>query len=283
MDDLDSSSDWIDCMDMEHDLLEVDIRSRSFLPNGSSWSVTHRDPAWTSGKLVLEKDNPFATLNISNTKVLDNQESRQPCSLCCKSRKFFCYSCYLPLASIKHLIPSVELPVQIDIVKHPGEVEGKSTAVHAPILAPGHVKIHLFPNIPDYSNERALLVFPGKDSKSLDQICDDISKRGSSEHSFPYTKIVFIDSTWNQCRKICEDDRIKNLPRVVIESRQSMFWRYQRGKPREYLATIEAVYYFCVEYDKVVVGREYHGQYDDMLFFFKFMYQKIHQLYSDDE
>ena len=80
----------------------------------------------------------------------------------------------------------------IFIVKHPGEVEGKSTAVHAPILAPGHVKIHLFPNIPDYSKERAILVFPGSDSKSLVQICDEISTTESSEQYFPYTKIVFI-------------------------------------------------------------------------------------------
>eukprot|EP00092_Neocalanus_flemingeri_P002999 GFUD01003208.1.p1 GENE.GFUD01003208.1~~GFUD01003208.1.p1 ORF type:complete len:282 (+),score=66.40 GFUD01003208.1:51-896(+) len=280
---VEADSGWIDCMDMETDLLEVDIqRSRSFLPN-AKWAVTHRDPAWTSGKLVLEKENPFSTLNISNTEILNEQDERQPCTLCCKSRKFFCYSCHLPLASTKDHIPTVKLPVQIDIVKHPGEVEGKSTAVHAPILAPGHVKIHLFPDIPDYSKERALLVFPGKDSKSLEQICDNISISGtkSSEHSFPYDKIVFIDSTWNQCRKICDDIRINSLPRVVIESRQTMFWRTQAGKPKEYLATIEAIYYFCVDYNRVVLGKQYEGEYDNILFFFKFMYQKIHELYSE--
>ena len=40
---------------------------------------------------------------------------------------------------------------QIDIVKHPGEIEGKSTAVHAKLLAPDHVNIHIYPDIPDYS------------------------------------------------------------------------------------------------------------------------------------
>ena len=33
-----------------------------------------------------------------------------------------------------------------------------------------------------------------------------------------------------------------------------MFWRYQVGKPKEYMATIETVYYFCVKYHKVVLG-----------------------------
>jgi len=274
--------DWLNTMNMEHDLLQVDIRSRSFLPK-KEWSVTHRNPAWTSSKLVLEKNNPFTSLNISSTAVLDNQSERQPCSHCNKSRKFFCYSCNLPLPAIKDLIPRVELPIHIDIVKHPGEVDGKSTAVHAPILAPGQVKIHIFPDIPEYSPEEAILVFPGKDSRSLEEICELSRSRNlqqNPEQSFPYTKIVFIDSTWNQCNKICEDRRVAGLPRVMIESRNTMFWRYQVGKPKEYLATIEALYYFCVDYHKVVVGKEYMGEYDNMLFFFKFMYQKIHQLYE---
>jgi len=282
----DTVEGWIDCMNMEHGLMEVDIspdlRSRCFKPNGSSWSKPGPNPAWTSSKLVLEKENPFATLNISNTSLLDKESKRQACSLCHKSRKFFCYSCHLPLASTKDLIPIVKLPVLIDIVKHPGEVEGKSTAVHAPILAPGQVKIHIYPDVPDYTKEKAILVFPGEQSKSLEQICEEIDKDNSVEHSsFPYTKIVFIDSTWNQCRKICDDERISSLPRVMISSRNTMFWRYQKGKPKEYLSTIEAVYYFCVDYRKVVLAKDHNGEYDNLLFFFKFMYEKIHELYTN--
>ena len=33
--------------------------------------------------------------------------------------------------------------------------------------------------------------------------------------------------------------RLSALPRVELEPRQTMFWRHQKGKPREYLATIE--------------------------------------------
>ena len=74
-----------------------------------------------------------------------------------------------------------------------------------------------------------------------------------------------------------------------------MFWRHQKGKPKEYLATIEvqkfsykkydlfffqAIYYFMVDYHKVISEKPYNGEYDNLLFFFKFMYEKIHQLYS---
>ena len=35
-----------------------------------------------------------------------------------------------------------------------------------------------------------------------------------------------------------------------------------------------------VDYHKVILEKPYNGEYDDLLFFFKFMYEKIHQLYS---
>ena len=97
-------------------------------------------------------------------------QERQPCDICHKSRKFFCYSCHVPLASIRDLIPRLELPVKVDVVKHPGEVEGKSTAVHAKLVCPTSVDIHIYPNCPDYREERALLVFPGPESRTLEQL-----------------------------------------------------------------------------------------------------------------
>ncbi len=37
---------------------------------------------------------------------------------------------------------------------------------------------------------------------------------------------------------------------------------------------------FLVDYHQIVMGKEYDGEYDNMLFFFKFMYDKIHELYD---
>ena len=128
--------------------------------------------------------------------------------------------------------------------------------------------------------DKAVLVFPGKESKGLDQFQNCDSTDGCVETEFPFTKIVFIDSTWNQCHKICQDERIQSLPQIMIHSRQTLFWRYQSGKPKEYLSTIEAIYYLCVDFQRYVVNRTYEGQFDNLLFFFKFMYEKIHQLYS---
>ena len=61
-----------------------------------------------------------------------------------------------------------------------------------------------------------------------------------------------------------------------------MFWRNQAGKPKEYLATIEAIYYLCQDYHECILGKQYQGEYDNLLFFFKFMYEKLLELYSDN-
>lgn len=44
--------------------------------------------------------------------------------------------------------------MKIDIIKHPNETDGKSTAIHAKILAPGDVTIYTYPCIPDYDKDK---------------------------------------------------------------------------------------------------------------------------------
>lgn len=45
---------------------------------------------------------PFRHLKITNAQVLDTIEGRETCSRCYKSRKFFCYSCCLPVIAEKY-------------------------------------------------------------------------------------------------------------------------------------------------------------------------------------
>ena len=54
-------------------------------------------------------------------------------------------------------------------MKCPKEVDGKSTAIHAKVIAPGDVRIFTYPDMPKYlttsdddnSNEVVLFLFPG--------------------------------------------------------------------------------------------------------------------------
>jgi len=270
----------------EVNLIESDVRPQShgFLPakppGDTGWSIQHGSP-YQSEKLVLSQDNPFQGLKIAETSAVNLQPEREACPKCCKSRKYFCYSCYVPIESLDKVFPKVNLPIKIDVVKHHREVEGKSTAVHAVVLAPEDVTMYTFPDIPDYSQEKALLVFPNNTSKSLQEIVESTCMQNvENEQSFPFTKIVFIDSTWNQCYGMLQDPRLTALPTVKISSRNTIFWRYQKGKPKDFLATIEAIYYFLVDFHNIALRKNYLGEYDNILFLFKFMYEKIHELYD---
>lgn len=52
---------------------------------------------------------PFEGLQISDNSVLNELAGRHPCPNCGKSRKFFCYNCYVPIAELKGSIPQVKV------------------------------------------------------------------------------------------------------------------------------------------------------------------------------
>ncbi|XP_044726656.1 tRNA-uridine aminocarboxypropyltransferase 1 isoform X2 [Chrysoperla carnea] len=287
----------------------------------------------------LIDEDPFLYLKIEDTSILDSIDSRRPCTKCCKSRKYFCYTCYVPVQDLQGKLPVVKLPFKIDIIKHKHEIDGKSTAIHASILAEQDVTIYTYPDIPDYDAEdisKTVLIFPSNDALNIEQLFmkqlnspefqqpslatipkgynrSTLLKNRictSNEHKIdpiaynldklPIDRAVFIDSTWHQSKGIYKDDRIKRLQCVALQNRVSQFWRHQKNSPRWYLATIEAIHQFCVEmhinawgFNKnyypadrlnsvhsTVLPSGYNGQYDNLLYFFKYMHGKIHLYYN---
>lgn len=231
-------------------------------------------------------ENPFSGMHIADTKFLKEVQGRSSCTVCGKSRKFFCYHCYVPVAALQDKLSYVRLPIKIDIIKHKNEIEGKSTAIHAAILAPEDVTIYTYPDIPDYREEEgAVLIFPTPDAVTVAGLCsgkfpqvkdnyglprghhigtllhcrltditteqspssEEDSKRQLLELKLPVQKAVFIDSTWSQCRGIYKNEKVACLRTVVIQNRISQFWRHQKNSPRWFLATIEAVHQFLIE------------------------------------
>ncbi|XP_039214685.1 tRNA-uridine aminocarboxypropyltransferase 1 isoform X1 [Crotalus tigris] len=256
------------------------------------------------------QETPFDNLCLTSQAVLERaqKQGRSKCPRCHSSRMFYCYSCYVPVETVPvEDIPIVKLPLKIDIIKHPNETDGKSTAVHAKLLASEDVTIYTYPCIPDYEEmqHEIALIFPGPNSISISNIplslqakCkmdtkgllaepapksakwDPSHNSIMSEDKLPKSgnalkKIVFIDSTWNQTNKIITDARLQGLLQIELKSRKTSFWRHQKGKPETYLSTIEAIYYFLVDYHKEVLKEKYDGQYDNLLFFFSFMYRLI--------
>lgn len=133
--------------------------------------------------------------------------------------------------------------MKIDIIKHPNETDGKSTAVHAKLLAPDSVSIYTYPCIPEYEgrDHEVVLVFPGPQSISIKDVSFHLQKRIESKSrdkvddlDMPPRKlmrtkaeegcergnesvgkgpelkrVVFIDSTWSQTNQITSDERLR--------------------------------------------------------------------------
>jgi hypothetical protein len=154
--------------------------------------------------------------------------------------------------------------------------------------------------------------------ENVDDILSDKSKEKSAPEkeytldNLPFKRAVFIDSTWKQCRGIYKDPRINSLKSCIIQNRITKFWRTQKGAPNWYLSTIEAIHQFLLEvhinawgisqkyYDECLddlqldksfippekiiedpgdsLEKPYSGQYDNILFFFSFLYSLIHSL-----
>lgn len=222
-------------------------------------------------------------LKISSFETLLEVKDREKCPKCNKSRKYFCYNCYIPMKNIEASIPKVNLPIKVDIIKHVKELDGKSTAVHAKVLSPHDVTIYTFPSFPEYDESECILVFPSDDAKCLEDIymngtCisdSDTDEPKTKRHKTRIQRAVFIDSTWNQVKEIMRDDRLSKLPRVRIPDKKTLFWRPQKGKPDTFLATIESIYYFVKEFSQVYGCESNDSNLDDILYFFMFFYSQL--------
>jgi DTW domain len=301
---------------------------------------------------------PFPSLKVDDSSQLFEADERFTCSVCKKSRKFFCYSCSEPRP--ESIIPHVNLPITIDIIKHKNELVGKSTSSHARLVSRENVQIYQYPKIPQYTEEdQAILIFVSpravnmkslfKGHKSLklkknfghttgqippvlltrnlseivdEEMLDDFEdntnfKQDYTLENLPIKKAVFIDSTWTQCRGMFKNKKLANMPCLVIQNRETKFWRPNGpGCPSWFLATIEAIHQFIFEFhvfawgieksyfdnclqdlqlistdwipkEKIIESAEkwkdqkdsmmlpYNGQYDNLLYFFSFVYALV--------
>ncbi|KAG0295816.1 DTW domain-containing protein 1 [Linnemannia gamsii] len=181
--------------------------------------------------------SPFSQFNISSTDVLDTIEKAR-CPDCNKNVRYFCNRCLKLVNCTPGAIPQLKLPIKLDVIKHEQERDGKSTALHAKILAPDDVEVYAWKDMPKYENvDRLLLLFPSPGAKQLSEI-DPAS----------FDKLVVIDGTWEQANKMSKSDSpLLRMKRVTIAPHETLFWRHQR-KASDHLATIEAIYFFLREY-----------------------------------
>uniref|UniRef100_A0A915AVA2 tRNA-uridine aminocarboxypropyltransferase 1 n=1 Tax=Parascaris univalens TaxID=6257 RepID=A0A915AVA2_PARUN len=208
-------------------------------------------------------------LKLSSVSALDGL-TKQMCPCCSRKRMFFCYDCRLYMCGIEKLAPVLKLPVSVDIIKHPREKNGKSTALHCLLIAPTSTRLFDAPNVCDYRSaedrQNTVLVYPSKGAISIEKF---ISRNG------PIQRFVFLDATWFQVGGLRILPQIEELQTVVLKSYKTQYWRPQKGYSDEHLATIEAIYYAIREAFEASTSQPYEGQFDDLLFWFFYFRSKV--------
>ena len=162
----------------------------------------------------MEEPKIFERLLLDSHTTLENAE-RMQCPGCSSYRKYFCYECCIPLVPD---FPHVNLPLKAIILKCKKEPRSKSSVVVLNVLCPETSEIidclgeddsvPLFP-------EGTILMFPGKNSKSLQEF--------STEELLSFKSLVFIDSTWQQTRSMLKNKIISNLPMLKLENHTTAF------------------------------------------------------------
>ncbi|XP_075248597.1 tRNA-uridine aminocarboxypropyltransferase 1-like isoform X2 [Convolutriloba macropyga] len=234
-------------------------------------------------------------------------ESRGKCLTCGRSRKWFCYTCLSWTTSFNgDSAPNVQLPFTLHVLKHNIEISGKSTAIHAAMLVESECLYRVYPDIPDYREgnpgDHVWVLYPGKEARSVKELvheagCTNIVNDSSLlKEDFNLEQfckliklniLVIIDGTWSQMHSFLQDGRIKGAASVKFvklgEQYTTKFWRPQGKLPVNYLATIEALFYFMkelqIEFWKTSGLKEdldlHSHDFDDLLYFYDFMLQQV--------
>ncbi|KAF6032983.1 DTWD1 [Bugula neritina] len=232
-------------------------------------------------------ENPFPDLFTHDVSIMDMAKQRVTCPDCGRKRMYFCYSCRMYVNNLQTVMPKVELPVQVHIIKHTKELDSKSTAVHAALLAPTHCHIYSYPDIPEYNSTSDVVVYPSEDSMTVADWAKSWSSNSTAVNTCEHKQqpavrtIIFIDCTWTQTHSIISSPQLSGLVRISMCDYHTQFWRPNGAKRgATYLSTIEAIYFFLREYHTTYLNLPYDAEYDNLLMIFKFMFLKIKKFHN---
>jgi len=195
------------------------------------------------------------------------------CQKANQNNRVYCYHCLVPVGlPAENVLPRVKLPIKLDVLRHPKELKTKSTALHSQVLCGSEdvrtVELPQVDQLTDVDPETTLLLYPSATANSMDEI----------ENLEAITRVVVVDSTWQQANAVLRSDFCKKLKRHVKlgNSHSTSFWRHQT-KGEDHLATIEAIYFFFRERYEALNKGEYDGRYDNLLYIFSGMLRIVEE------
>lgn len=70
-------------------------------------------PKSLESRQIYIDSNPFLDMKINDTAILNELDGRSPCPVCGKSRKYFCYTCYVPISELTDKLSMIKVIVLI--------------------------------------------------------------------------------------------------------------------------------------------------------------------------
>ena len=62
------------------------------------------------------EEQPFPDLKISSAEFLDSLSGRSKCPKCKRSRKYYCYTCFIPVEEIAGKVPKLMVSCFVDFI-----------------------------------------------------------------------------------------------------------------------------------------------------------------------
>lgn len=115
-----------------------DVIGWSGIPEAMDVQIRDQSGAVSS---VMGRDSSFDDLNLSPHDALAASERVTCTGVCRKKRRYFCSECVQMLVTPWDAVPSVQLPLHVDILQFGAETPQRSTAQHIPLLAPGYARV----------------------------------------------------------------------------------------------------------------------------------------------
>lgn len=158
---------------------------------------------------------------------------RTNCPKCTKRSQWYCSTCFVPTID-ESLIPSVKLPIRVDVLRGREEKDSKSTAAHIAVMSKEDTTLWRLPDFPKYKDpSKVLLLYPSPTSIPASSIKFE-----------EYEALIVVDTTWNKASGVMQlPELAQPFQHVHLDDYHTLFWRYQPLGPA-CLSTIEALYFF---------------------------------------
>uniref|UniRef100_A0A7S2RI45 tRNA-uridine aminocarboxypropyltransferase 1 n=1 Tax=Mucochytrium quahogii TaxID=96639 RepID=A0A7S2RI45_9STRA len=227
------------------------------------------------GKTIMQEKREYLDLlglKLTKTDTIDGYfDTRKQGRVCPNCEKgpnngLYCYACLVPLKGV--CLPQIpKLPLKLWVVRHEKEPRKKSSAVHAEVICGKEYAETVETPLSDdlvFDKETTCVIFPSDTSVPIKDLPNLKSLKS----------VIVLDATWIKAPTMNRLKQLEGVPRVHLAEYRTLFWRYQNF-PDTHLSTIEAMYYFFVEYEKAVHDGVYDGKFDDMLSIFIGQFRKI--------